>query len=235
MDNANNSISIPLPDGIQWPCQLSAQTQSELLAIAKPFDYRQLSAPMPGVLYVESGCLVGYATNSNVDASLGLIFGRGTWFGIQSINNPEYASSEIYEPLLPTRLLLLPKQDVEAMLDTNPEIYKFLFYIAQQRGRVSLQMASNTLFCLTTRVTYILLELIDKHGIHDTPLQEINITQQNLSHIVGISRPRVNEVLKMLADAQEIFIQRGKIVITDYAKLKARLHPFSLMYHDPAP
>ncbi|KAB7687057.1 Crp/Fnr family transcriptional regulator [Plesiomonas shigelloides] len=235
MGNASTAISMLLPDNIQWPCVLSAETQAQLLSIAKPFDYRSLTAPMPGVLYVESGCLVGYATNSNIDTSLGLIFGHGTWFGIQSINNPEYASAEIYEALLPTRLFVLPKQEVEAMLDSNPEIYKFLFYIAQQRGRVSLQMASNTLFCLTTRVVYILLELITKHNFDNQQPQEIHITQQNLSHIVGISRPRVNEVLKMLADAEEIIIKRGKIVITDYAKLKTRLHPFSLMYHDPAP
>lgn len=235
MDATYSTTSALLSDSIQWPCSLSAKTQADLLAIARSFDYRQLSAPMPGVLYVASGCLVGYATNSNIDNSLGLVFGHGTWFGIQSIHNPEYASSEIYEALLPTRVFLLPKQEIEAMLEKNPEVYKFLFYIAQQRGRISLQMASNTLFCLTTRVVYILLELAAQHCPATNVSHEIKITQQSLSHIVGISRPRVNEVLKMLADAGEITIQRGKLVILNYSGLKSRLHPFSLMYHDPTP
>lgn len=220
---------------IQWPCPLPDETKSRILAIAQPYDHKKLTGPMPGVFYVASGCLVGYATNMNLDNSLGLVFGQGSWFGIQSIGNPEYAPSELYDALRPTQLWLFPRQELERLLVQDQEIYKFLFYIAQQIGRITLQLGSNTLFCLTTRVTYLLLELANQHPSATTQTPVLLITQQILSQIAGISRPRVNEVLKLLSDAGEIAVSRGEIQLLDPTALKARLPNLSFMYHDPLP
>ncbi|WP_324004215.1 Crp/Fnr family transcriptional regulator [Aeromonas hydrophila] len=220
---------------IAWPCSLHPSTQASLLALAKPFDCQRLTGSLPGVLYVSSGCLVTYAANASISNSLGLIFGRGCWLGTQSIHNPAYAPSERNETLLPTELLLFPRADIESLSEQEPEVFKFLFHIAQQVVRISLQMGSNTLFCLTTRIVYVLLELVAKNTAANTPVPSLNITQQRLSQITGISRPRVNEVLKELARTGEITIRRSELNITDMAALKARLHPFSLMYYDPVP
>lgn len=220
---------------IAWPCVLHPSTQASLLALAKPFDCQRLTGSLPGVIYVSSGCLVGYAANASMSNSLGLIFGRGCWLGTQSIHNPAYAPSERYETLLPTELWLFPRADVELLSEKDPEVFKFLFHIAQQVVRISLQMGSNTLFCLTTRIAYVLLELVAKNTAADPFASSLQITQQKLSQIAGISRPRVNEVLKELARTGEITIRRGGLDITDMASLKARLHPFSLMYYDPVP
>lgn len=224
-----------LTSEILWPCPLPEETQSKLQAIAQPFDYKRLTGPMPGVFYVASGCLIAYTTNAATDSSLGIIFGRGSWFGIQSIDNPEYAPNELYDALLPSQLWLFPRQELERLLAQDQEIYKFLFYIAQQIGRITLQLGSNTLYCLTTRVTYLLLELANQHQLTEMPTPVITITQQTLSQIAGISRPRVNEVLKVLADANEIAVSRGEIQLLDIAALKARLPDISFMYHDPVP
>ncbi|MBL0559475.1 Crp/Fnr family transcriptional regulator [Aeromonas hydrophila] len=132
-------------------------------------------------------------------------------------------------------MLLFPRADIESLSEQEPEVFKFLFHIAQQVVRISLQMGSNTLFCLTTRIVYVLLELVAKNAAANTPVPSLNITQQRLSQITGISRPRVNEVLKELARTGEITIRRSELNITDMAALKARLHPFSLMYYDPVP
>lgn len=220
---------------MQWPCPLPDETKSRLIAIAQPFDYKRLTGPMPGVFYIASGCLVGYTTNMTTDNSLGLVFGHGSWFGIQSIDNPEYAPSELYDALLPTQLWLFPRQELERLLAQDQEIYKFLFYIAQQIGRITLQLGSNTLYCLTTRVTYLLLELANQHPFTATQEPVLLITQQTLSQIAGISRPRVNEVLKLLSDAGEIAVSRGEIQLLDPTALKARLPDLSFMYHDPLP
>lgn len=221
---------------IQWPCPLQDETKRRLLAIAQPYDDKRLTGPMPGVFYVASGCLVGYATNMTADNSLGLIFGHGRWFGIQSIDNPEYSANEFYEALLPTQLWLFPRQDLERLMAQEAEIYKFLFYIAQQVGRMTLQLGSNTLFSLTTRVSYLLLELAHPcHPSADSQTPVIQTTQQTLSQIAGISRPRVNEVLKMLSEAGEIAVRRGEIQLLNIAALKARLPDLNFMYHDPLP
>ncbi|MGL4754914.1 MAG: Crp/Fnr family transcriptional regulator [Aeromonadaceae bacterium] len=220
---------------IQWPCTLPEQAQALLLQIARPFDASRLMGPMPGIFYVQSGCVVGYATNEAMDNSLGLVFGHGSWFGIQYIDNPDYAPVELFETLLPTRLWLFPKAALQPLLEQEPALYKLLFFISQQIGRMTLQLGNNTLFSLTTRVTYLLLELANQHGLLDHPQPTIKLTQQHLSQIAGISRPRVNEVLRLLADGNEIAVRRGEIQLLDFAALKARLPDFSVMYHDPVP
>lgn len=222
-------------EDISWPCALPAATQESLLRIARHYDHSQLVGPLPGVLYVASGSLVGYATSTSMDNSLGLVFGRGCWFGIQSIHNPGYVPTEYFESLTPTELILFPREELEPLLAQDPEIYKLLFYIAQYIGRIVLQMGSNGLHCLTTRITYVLLELAIKHVTANESAPRVVITQQTLSQIVGISRPRVNEVLKLLADEGELLLGRGEITLLDLPALKARLPPPSFTYHDPAP
>ena len=223
----------PVAAEIQWPCPLAEATRQRLLSIAQPYDLNRLTGVVPGVIYVVTGCLVGYATNETMDNSLGLIHGHGRWFGIQSIDNPTYAPTDFYEALLPTELLLFPARELERLAEQDPAIYKFLFFIAQYIGRLTLQLGSNTLFSLTTRITYALLELASKHApVHEIrPL--LHITQQELSQIVGISRPRVNEVLKALDNSGEVKLGRGEIQLLDLAALQARLPSMSYMYHDP--
>lgn len=225
----------PQADEIRWPCSLPASTQTQLLKIARHYDPAQLGGNLPGVLYVASGCLIGYATHAGMENSLGLIFGRGSWFGTQYIHNPTYTPVEFFEPLLPTELILFPKEELEPLLEQDPHLYKFLFYIAQYMGRLAIQMGSNSLYCLTTRTVYVLLELATKHALANDREPSLEITQQTLSRIIGISRPRLNEVLKQLAAAGELRLGRGEITLLDMAALKTRLPPLGFTYHDPAP
>ncbi len=225
--------SLPVDAEIQWPCPLQETTRQRLLSIAQPYELNWRTGPLPGVIYVATGCVVGYATNETMDNSLGLMYGHGRWFGIQSIDNPTYAPTSLYEALLPTELLLFPARELERLVEQDPEIYKFLFFIAQYIGRITLQLGSNTLFCLTTRIIYVLLELADKPTSLNEAQPLIHITQQSLSQIVGISRPRVNEVLKTLDGSGEIKLGRGEIRLLDIATLRARLPAMSYMHHDP--
>lgn len=218
------NTTLPLDAGIKWPCPLKKTTQERLLSIARPYDLNNLKNRLPGIFYVASGCLVGYATNKNMDNSLGLVFGAGCWFGIQAINNPDYRRKQIYETLYPTELWVFPREEVERLLEQDLEIYKFLFFIAQKTSSAVMQLGSNTLYCLMTRVTFILLELAQKATTDDDDYI-INITQQNLSQIAGISRPRVNEVLKELASCGEIRLGRREIALLNIQALRKRL-PF---------
>ncbi|WP_421249006.1 Crp/Fnr family transcriptional regulator [Aeromonas jandaei] len=167
-----------------------------------------------------------------MDNSLGLLYGAGSWFGIQVIHN-RYSPQVMYELLRPTQLFFLPKAEIESSLLKDVEIYKFLFFISQRVGRLSLQMGSNALHCLTSRTIYVLLELSAKNLDENKSSLVIKITQQKLSQIVGVSRPRLNEVLQNLVVAGEISLGRGAIKTNELNKLKSRLHEFHLMFNDP--
>ncbi|WP_421207333.1 Crp/Fnr family transcriptional regulator [Aeromonas sp. 601027] len=233
MDSLKKVEISTLATVIEWPCTLQQSTQAHLLAMLKSIEIRQLDSGLPGIIYVHSGCLVSYASNVTLDNSLGLLYGAGSWFGIQVIHNNRYNPQIMYEPLRPTQLFLLPKAEIERSLLKNIEIYKFLFFISQRIGRLSLQMGSNALHSLISRIIYVLLELSAKSSENNATPLTIKITQQKLSQIVGISRPRLNEVLQDLVVSGELSLERGTIKINKPDKLKARLHKFHLMFNDP--
>ncbi|WP_421187417.1 Crp/Fnr family transcriptional regulator [Aeromonas enteropelogenes] len=233
MDSLKKVEVSTLATEIEWPCTLQPSTQAHLLAMLKPIEVRQLDSGLPGIIYVHSGCLVSYASSVTLDNSLGLLYGAGSWFGIQVIHNNRYNPQVMYEPLRPTQLFLLPKAEIERSLLKNVEIYKFLFFISQRIGRLSLQMGSNALHSLTSRIIYVLLELSAKNLESNASSLIIKITQQKLSQIVGISRPRLNEVLQDLVVSGELSLERGTIKINMPDKLKTRLHEFHLMFNDP--
>jgi DNA-binding GntR family transcriptional regulator len=53
---------------------------------------------------------------------------------------------------------------------------------------------------------------------------KIDISQKQLSQITGISRPRLNEVLKQLEAVGEISLERGSIHLIDIPALSLRTH-----------
>ncbi|MGB1322737.1 MAG: Crp/Fnr family transcriptional regulator, partial [Vibrio gallaecicus] len=54
-----------------------------------------------------------------------------------------------------------------------------------------------------------------------------------LSTITGISRSRLNEVLKGIEQAGLVTIQRGKVFISDIEGLYERISPMNLMMRNP--
>ncbi|WP_421184795.1 Crp/Fnr family transcriptional regulator [Aeromonas enteropelogenes] len=145
---------------IEWLCALSAQSRMYLLEIAKPCRDALFRTPLPGIFYVVSGCLVHYMTTPAANNSLGLVLGRGSWFGIQSIHCAEHIY-EIYEPMRPAKLLFFPKASIESLLRREPELYAFLFHIAQKMNRFGFQLTCNTLRSLMGRTVYALLHLAE--------------------------------------------------------------------------
>ncbi|WP_421315710.1 Crp/Fnr family transcriptional regulator [Aeromonas veronii] len=233
MDSLKKVGISTLATEIEWPCTLQQSTKAQLLAMLKPIEIRQLDSGLPGIIYVHSGCVVSYASSVTLDNSLGLLYGAGSWFGIQVIHNNRYSPQVMYESLRPTQLFLLPTAEIERSLLKNIEIYKLLFFISQRIGRLSLQMGSNALHSLTSRIIYVLLELSAKNLESDVSSLTIKITQQKLSQIVGVSRPRLNEVLQSLVVSGDLSLERGIIKINNPDKLKSKLHEFNLMFNDP--
>ncbi|WP_080755629.1 Crp/Fnr family transcriptional regulator [Aeromonas hydrophila] len=218
---------------IEWPCTLKLSTKECLFDISQPVSVQELERDALGLIYVESGILIGYTTDINLENSLGLIHGEGEWFGVQTIFNDGYNPSVIYEMVSPGSLILFPKEKIMKILASLDEGYKFLFFISQRIGRLHLQMGSNSLHSLASRVIYVILELAIKSDLIHGQEYVITITQQRLSQIVGVSRPRLNEVLQDLAEKKNITISRGKIIVHNLDSLRDKLHSFLLMYHDP--
>ncbi|WP_421187421.1 Crp/Fnr family transcriptional regulator [Aeromonas enteropelogenes] len=217
---------------IEWPCALSAQARRQLLEIAMPCRDGLLREPSPGIFYVASGCLVNYMTLSATNNSFGLILGRGSWFGIQSIHSSRRVH-EVYEPVQHVELLFFPKAGIESLLKREPELYVFLFHIAEKMSRFGFQLVCNSLRNLKGRVIYALLHLAECHAGSRSGEYVLHVTQHALGHIVGATRPRVSEVLKTLVEAGAIRIERGKITLLRPDFLQAKLIPSDHQYYLP--
>ncbi|WP_421224189.1 Crp/Fnr family transcriptional regulator [Aeromonas enteropelogenes] len=223
---------------IEWPCMLSEHTRSQLLKIAISGNESLLRKPSPGIFYIVSGSLVNYMTISVTSNSFGLILGRGSWFGVQSINCSQSMGfskqiHEIYESVQPVELLFFPKASVEFLLGREPELYRFLFYIAQNISRLGFQLACNSLLNLKGRIVYALLHLAECNVKSCSKEHVIHVTQHALSQIVGATRPRVNEELKELVEIGAIRLERGRITLLNPDFLQTKLTPIDHQYHLP--
>lgn len=226
----------PEPPLLRWPGPLSEALQRQLLALAEPYDLvtmncRQMA--LPGVLYMQHGSLAVMISNSEMDASLGLILGAGDWFGYQTLSLEPTQFFVLIEPLSPVAAYVLPRAKLQRLAEREPEVYKFLYFIGNRIHTSNLQLLLNSLHDLTSRLVYVLLELARSQPKAAGGEWTLTIAQQQLSFIAGISRPRLNQILKRLERDGEIRTQRGKILILDLPALRARINQVNLMFRDP--
>ena len=84
------------------------------------------------------------------------------------------------------------------------------------------------------KTVYVLLELAARQNTDVNDVARIDVSQSQLSSITGISRPRLNEVLKNLEKKKGIKTHRGRVVISDFDVLYHCISPMNLMLRDPS-
>ncbi|GAA4502524.1 Crp/Fnr family transcriptional regulator [Pseudaeromonas paramecii] len=219
-----------------WPGDIATSLQQALLAIARPVDllqqYNRLNPP-PGIFYLEQGAVLLAIPDGQMKRSIGMALGPGDWWGFHAFNPEVHQLFSLMEVLLPPVAWLLPKAEVEGLGRQQPEVYKWLFAIALQQHGVRLQLNLNSWHSLPQRVAYLLLHLGDRCGQDLPEGLQLPISQQQLSLLAGISRPRLNEVLKQFELDGLLRLARGRILLLDLPGLRAPLQCLNLMFHDP--
>jgi len=82
------------------------------------------------------------------------------------------------------------------------------------------------------RVVYCLTTLMPLNQCNNSAI-DIEVSQQKISDICGLSRPRVNEVLKELEQSGLIKVQHKKITIDNITALFELLNAANLCFYDP--
>ena len=80
---------------------------------------------------------------------------------------------------------------------------------------------------------YFLLELSSHLDFLTGQTPHISITQQQISRITGITRQRVNEVMKTLEKENLVSLERHFIYLTDITLLGKKLDGIDLSIKDP--
>ncbi|WP_159737053.1 Crp/Fnr family transcriptional regulator [Vibrio atypicus] len=181
-----------------------------------------LTHGMNGILYIKSGIACITFGSEQTNSMNSGIFGSGTWLGSNMISHNIRLHATI-EQLEPIELIFFHKDKVEALCLQDPFVYKWLYHCSLSTQQQWLMAQVVSLYDREVRVIFALLEIARLTKQIQGSMLKVHTSQKQLSIIVGISRPRLNEVLKMLEINKEIIINRGVIHILQPEKLEQRL------------
>ncbi|MDN3681037.1 Crp/Fnr family transcriptional regulator [Vibrio tapetis subsp. quintayensis] len=213
---------------ILWPCELDEQTKIQLMSIVKPItgiahfvNRSELTNQRRGVYYVRKGIVAIAFSPEGPNSMNSGILSHGLWIGGGVMMGQQFMRAA-FEEIEPLELFFFQKDKIEQLAESNPFIYKWLYYgsLDTQKIWISAQVAS--LHDKEVRIVSALLDLLNRSKTIKGSVPEIKVSQKQLSIITGISRPRLNEVLKLLESSQEITLARGKIYLTDLEALTKR-------------
>ena len=122
-----------------------------------------------------------------------------------------------------TALIVLKRVDFLALVEREPQIALHLLKLLCQRLRWTSELVEESAFLSgPARLAKRLLILAELHGRPSGAgsAREMQISQAELAHFLGISRQIVNQHLGEWAKAGWVRLGRGRIVIDDPAALK---------------
>ena len=216
----------------RWPCPVSNHVKEQLASIAQAGYGCKNLLKTSGICYIKKGLAILYYASGQMNSTLGYVIGSGDWIGASTLMNKRELFLLSAE-LEPVEFLFFPTQKILQLAETEPEIYKLLYYCMVHMQPVYLQSQLTSLHDKEVRVTYMLLCLAQKKQTIHGAKTAIAITQEQLCLATGITRPRINEVLKKFEKHHEIAIERGKIYILDLVALGHRLDYANTMFYDP--
>ena len=165
--------------------------------------------PVEGTYVVASGLIKLQSVPVQGRSSTFLGVACGDWFGEGSALKMEPRQYEVVA-LRDTELLCLPRAEFEQLRATSIEFNQFL--VSQLNLRVSQAMALIEAGRLRTPEQRVALSL---SRLFWSRSRKVSLSQDELAHLVGISRQTVNRALKALAQHGLVTLTFGRVDIPD--------------------
>ncbi|MEZ8828276.1 Crp/Fnr family transcriptional regulator [Vibrio cyclitrophicus] len=223
---------------IQWPCDLSQDLIHSLLEIAlfktgvHSLEITKKFQNLPGVFYILKGSAGICFSTENMKSLSGGVIGKGDWIGALTIH-ANYNLFAVAEEVEPITMVFFPADKVLELAEKKCMVFKWLLHCGVKSQSIWMQAFLSSIHEKEQKTIYVLLELAARQTNVTGAKVSINISQTQLSTITGISRPRLNEVLKSIEQQGLVTIQRGKVSISDFEGLYERISPTNLMIRDP--
>jgi CRP-like cAMP-binding protein len=142
----------------------------------------------------------------------------GAWFGEGSLLKDEPRRYEVIA-LRPSRVALLPRATFHWLLDSNIGFNRFvLLQLNERLGQFIGQVEFDRLLDVEARVARCLGAMFNPLLYPRTEMQ-LQISQEEIGYLSGISRQRVNQALKVLEREGLIRVGYGSIQVLDLARL----------------
>jgi CRP-like cAMP-binding protein len=184
-----------------------------------------------GLVFIQSGRFSISLPQNNMETIYSFVLDPQRWFGsisLMGLPHPFVLINEIEK----TELLYIPTDKLIEIADEHPLIYKWLLTIATANFPLWFQAPLIALSSRDIRVLYCLTTLLPLNKAEGNHIV-INISQQKISDICGLSRPRVNEALKKLEQQKILQLSHKKIQIMDIRGVFKKLDEANLAFYDP--
>ena len=143
----------------------------------------------------------------------------GGWFGEGSLLKDEIRRYDVMV-LRPSRVALMPRATFQWLLDTDIGFNRFLLMQLNERLAQFIGMVENErLLEPDARVARSLAAFFNP-VLYPEQKTEVQISQEELGYLSGVSRQRVNQALQVLEKARLLKVEYGRIRILDLEGLR---------------
>ncbi|MFN4121363.1 Crp/Fnr family transcriptional regulator [Acidovorax sp.] len=201
------------------PSALQARLRAEVFSTQadKGEVVMPAGSPVLGWHAVLSGLVMLQSPASKGRSSAFIGVPDGEWFGEGSAMKPEPRRYHVVA-LRPTTLLCLPLPLFNALRDTHLAFNQFLvLHLNMRLGQAMTIIEAGRTQSTEHRVALYLSRLFWRST------RRLNLTQDELGQLVGLSRQTVNRVLRSLEELGIVSLDFGKVAIVDDDALGAYL------------
>jgi CRP/FNR family cyclic AMP-dependent transcriptional regulator len=156
-----------------------------------------------------------------------VLLGPPVWFGEISVfdNAPRTHDAHAQEA---STVLQVPHRELQAWLDHHPQHWRDLGLLLADKMRLAfVSLEEQTALTAAQRLARRLLLMARGYGQgtgENATRRVLAVTQEELAHMLGLSRQTTNQLLHDLRQRQVVRVSRGEIEILDLASLQAMGH-----------
>jgi len=148
----------------------------------------------------------------------------GSWFGEGSLLRGRPMQAEVVA-LRYSRVVMLPKDTFDWLYGTQPAFGRFLLSQINERLHWFMgDFAAHRLLGVEAQVARALVGLLHP-WLHPGADHHLQISQEELANLVGLSRQRCNQALSQFKAASLVRIEYGGITILELARLSELAQP----------
>ncbi len=132
---------------------------------------------------------------------------------------------EFAEAVLESQVIAIPAEDLQHVMQQRPDVALGITRLVGLRRRRIQNRLQNILFRSNReRVTHLLLELVETHGVRDGAQWRIGLrlSHQDLASLIGATRESVTLILGQLQLEKLIRVRRRQLTILDRDRLLAQ-------------